>query len=176
MTNKKSLDVLKMFINEQYGANKHVLTKERILHCKGVGDFMYCYAKVHNWSKCNMKKIYVLGILHDIGYIENHAGVHHSEKGVEILQQMNVNEHWLDLIQNHGHYIKLPSKELELLWLADMCIDRNGQFEGYENRYASILSRYDENDPRLNDVSKIIRHLRQHFPEYSGTNNEEKQI
>lgn len=173
MPDKKSHDVLKMFINEQFKEHPDVLTKERILHCKGVADFMYCYAKIHKWEKFTWKRLYVLGILHDMGYLENHIGINHSDKGVEILKEMSINEHWLYLIKNHGKYIEVPTKELELLWLADMCIDRNGRFEGYEHRYASILSRYDENDPRLDDVHKIIQYLRKHFPEYSGMKKEE---
>ena len=160
--------VLKMFINQHFKQHPDILTKERIMHSKGVADFIYCYCKANHVNDERIHELYIIALLHDIGYLENHKGVNHSKKGVDLLSAIGIYPELLELIKYHGKYTDNPSEEQILFWLADMCINKDGHFEGYERRYESILTRYDSNDRRLNDVSKIIDYLRSHFPEYAG--------
>lgn len=160
--------VLKMFINQQFKQHPDILTKERILHSKGVADFIYCYCKANHGNNERIHELYITALLHDIGYLENHTGIDHSKKGISLLSTIGIHPDLLELIQYHGKYTDNPSEEQVLFWLADMCIGKDGHFEGYEKRYESILARYDSNDKRLKDVNKIIDYLRIHFPEYGG--------
>lgn len=160
--------VLKMFINQQFQQYPDILTKERILHSKGVADFIYCYCKANHGNNERIHELYITALLHDIGYLENHTGIDHSKKGISLLSTIGIHPDLLELIQYHGKYTDNPSEEQVLFWLADMCIGKDGHFEGYERRYESILARYDSDDKRLKDVNKIIDYLRIHFPEYAG--------
>lgn len=160
--------VLKMFINQQFKQHPDILTKERILHSKGVADFIYCYCKANHVNNKRIHELYITALLHDIGYLENHTGIDHSKEGINLLSTIGIHPDLLELIQYHGKYTDNPSEEQVLFWLADMCIGKYGHFEGYERRYESILARYDSDDKRLKDVNKIIDYLRIHFPEYGG--------
>lgn len=145
-----------------------VLTKERIKHCAGVASFIYDYGNKHGFSKMEIEELYVVGLLHDIGYLNNKAGIQHGKAGADLCRDLGLKEQYCELIENHGVFSENASATQKLFWLADMCIDRDGKFEGYEKRYRSICKRFGEHDYRAVEADKIMRVLRKEFPEYAG--------
>ena len=60
--------VLKMFINQQFQQYPDILTKERILHSKGVADFIYCYCKANHVNNERIHELYITALLHERRY------------------------------------------------------------------------------------------------------------
>ena len=106
------------------------------------------------------------GLLHDIGYIDNPKGTDHGRLGAEILKRNGLNAEICELISCHGRFIENPSRKQALLWLADLCVNRDGDYIGYQKRYESIKERYKNDPERLFQVYRILEYLQIHFSEY----------
>lgn len=118
------------------------ISKDRILHMWGVAEYMY-----QNASKYGLKpdKMYVLGLLHDIGYIKGKQD--HEWYGCELMQRLGfkyseeirLHENSIEDIFNSFHSM---TQELRLLLEADLSIGLNGEYLGYEARLRDIGNRY----------------------------------
>lgn len=157
---------MKTLLNNQFGVNTPTLSKNKILHSMGVANFLYSYAISHDWDKETAENLYITGLLHDIGYLDNPTGENHAEKGATILERNGYASEYCNIIRNHGKITDEISQEQRLLWLADLCIDNTGNYIGYEARYASICERYNANDTRLLNIQTVINDLRHHYPKY----------
>lgn len=142
------------------------LPEYRIEHSKGVANFLYSFARVNYFDNFRSQSLYLVGLLHDIGYYENPTGEDHGRKGAELLEVAGISKDFCDLIRYHGKYIKNPSRDQELMWLADLCINGKGEYIGYMKRFQSICERYENDLDRLMNVQKIVNHLDQYYSEY----------
>lgn len=142
------------------------LPVHRRKHCEGVANFLFSYAKAHDWKREDQIQMNLVGMLHDIGYHENLSGKEHGRKGAELLEKVGFSKEFCDLVRYHGKFVDNPSKKQELMWLADLCINGNGEYIGYHKRYDSICKRYHDDPERIAQVSKIIKHLERYYPEY----------
>ena len=132
---------------------KHPIPKERLAHMIGVAEYMYTNAARYNLDS---KKMYVLGLLHDIGYISgNKSG--HEEYGAELLKNCfpGSESNLLEIIKMHDitpqEYIESNNckkddipKELLLLLEADMMVDLSGEVVGFDTRLEAIKNHYGE--------------------------------
>ena len=114
---------MKNILVAKYGAAEGCLKESRIRHSMGVANFLFAYAKSHDWSKEETEDLYLTGLLHDIGYIDNPKGTDHGRLGAEILKRNGLNAEICELISCHGRFIENPSRKQALLWLADLCVN-----------------------------------------------------
>ena len=156
---------MKNILVAKYGAAEGCLKESRIRHSMGVANFLFAYAKSHDWSKEETEDLYLTGLLHDIGYIDNPKGTDHGRLGAEILKRNGLNAEICELISCHGRFIENPSRKQALLWLADLCVNRDGDYIGYQKRYESIKERYKNDPERLFQVYRILEYLQIHFSE-----------
>lgn len=124
-----------------------VIQDGRMKHMHGVAEYMRNNAEKYG---LNLYCMYIVGLLHDIGYINGKAS--HEENGANMLLSLKVLEKYCDIIRFHG---KTPEeykaifrcsddeipKELILLWEADMHVDQSGEDVGYEARLTDIGNR-----------------------------------
>lgn len=157
---------MKNILVAKYGAAEGCLKESRIRHSMGVANFLFAYTKSHDWSKEETEDLYLTGLLHDIGYIDNPKGTDHGRLGAEILKRNGLNAEICELISCHGRFIENPSRKQALLWLADLCVNRDGGYIGYQKRYESIKERYKNDPERLFQVYRILEYLQIHFSEY----------
>lgn len=168
MTNfPKRLDAAK-HLNAFYNPNRNLLNNNRLAHSIGVANFLYTYGLTHNYSAKDTQNLYLMGLLHDIGYLDNPSGANHAAKGSDILRRNGFHQKFTNCIRFHG---KVPekqpiSKNQKLLWLGDLCINHRGDFVGYHTRFQSISLRYKSDDRRYQNVKRIIDILEKEFPEY----------
>lgn len=153
-------------MQSNFSSQPKTLSQSKILHSMGVANFLYTYATSHYYDRKTAQDLYLVGLLHDIGYLDNHTGIQHGEKGATILERNGYDKHYCDIIAHHGALTDVISEHQQLLWLADLCIDHQGNFIGYESRYNSICQRYSKTDYRRQNVASIIQELRQQFPQY----------
>ena len=77
-------------------------------------------------------------------------------KGAELLEIAGISKDFCNLIRYHGKYIKEPSRDQELMWLADLCINGKGEYvtfskddleNGYHRAEFDISVSAEKNNP-----------------------------
>ena len=124
-----------------------LITNERMAHMHGVAEWMYEHAEEYDCE--NKDEMYLLGLIHDIGYIYGNKE-EHEQKGAELL---GLNTYYGKFVQAHGltpqEYMdcngcfdsEIPN-EMILLWTADMMVDSKGNVVGFKARLDDIEQRY----------------------------------
>ncbi len=119
-----------------------IIPNERMAHMHGVAEWMYEHAEEYGCE--NKDEMYLLGLVHDIGYI--YGKTKHEQKGAELVGS---DSYYGRLIQAHGltprEYMdshacfasEIPN-EMILLWTADMTVDPTGKPVGFKARLEGI--------------------------------------
>lgn len=131
----------------------HPIDLSRTAHMIGVAEYMYTNASRYN---IDPEKAYIIGLLHDIGYISGTKDGH-EHYGAELIQKCfstNFGMPYIgEIIYDHGvmplDYMskhecnadEIPP-ELVLLWEADMMVDLTGEAVGFEKRLSDIGERH----------------------------------
>ena len=122
------------------------ISNHRIAHMHGVAEWMYEHAEEYGCE--NREEMYLLGLLHDIGYLSGDAV--YEQKGAELLGE---DSYYGRVVKYHGQtpqeYMDIHGcsaaeipNELILLWTADMTVDLNGNAVGVGARLKDIGNRY----------------------------------
>lgn len=135
------------------------MSDNKTKHVHAIAEYMYEHAPEYGLDPDEM---YVLGMLHDIGYIRGKTG--HSENGADLLKQMGINERFTYAILKHGADLRKikVTPELLLLVTADLQIDYEGEFIGYEARVAGVRLRYGEDSIQYKRVAGTVEYLEEH--------------
>lgn len=143
---------------------RHILLgHDKIKHCEEVARFMYEYAA---YFGVHPDIAYFTGLNHDIGYLNGRVG--HEQSGKELFNRMGVDNEISYAIAMHG---KRPSEVdehkplLDLLWCADMSIDKNGQRIGFIGRLQDIEDRYGSDSVAYKTAKETSEYCRQIFDE-----------
>lgn len=138
-----------------------LITNERIAHMHGVAEWMYEHAEEYGCE--NKDEMYLLGLIHDIGYIYGNKE-EHEQKGAELL---GLNTYYGKFVQAHGltpqEYMdcngcfdsEIPN-EMILLWTADMMVDSKGNVVGFKARLDDIEKRYGINSESYSICKEIM--------------------
>ena len=123
------------------------ISDERIAHMHGVAEWMYEHAEEYGCE--NKDEMYLLGLVHDIGYLYG-SKEEHEQKGGELL---GLGNDYGRFVQAHGltpqEYMDCNScfsseipNEMILLWTADMMVDLTGQPVGFKARLEDVGKRH----------------------------------
>lgn len=132
------------------------IADNKIRHCHAVAEYMSENAEKYGLDKDDM---YLVGLLHDIGYIFGADG--HASSGAEFLKKHNFDT--TTAIAWHGttpqDFMKATLTEeipndLRLLYEADMSINAEGEYVGFDARLEDIRTRYGEG--KEYNISKAI--------------------
>lgn len=85
--------------------------------------------------------MFLLGMLHDMGYEFNQSNESHAQVGGEILKRNNY-KYWQEVFLHGNEKVTKMSDELFLLNTADMTIGPNGEDFSFEERLDEIASRF----------------------------------
>lgn len=106
----------------------------------GVAEYMYKHAEDYGLDP---EEMYLLGLLHDIGYLE--GKIKHAQHGADILQKIKFPHKYQIAVERHGDILKEkdhPSLELMLLIEADMHVIPGSSKEvTYRDRLEEIAER-----------------------------------
>lgn len=131
-----------------YTQHNHI-RDNKMRHIHSVAEWMYDHAHEYN---LNPEEMYVLGLLHDIGYLRTKTG--HATIGAHILKSTGLDRRFLYAIENHGtdlHDVKV-TPELLLLKRADLQINSAGDFVGYTARLKDLKTRYGANSTQYKNA------------------------
>ena len=123
------------------------ISKKRMAHMHGVAEWMYAHAEEYGCE--NKDEMYLLGLVHDIGYLYG-SKEEHEQKGAELL---GLDTYLGRFVQAHGltpqEYTDCHGgigcdipKEMILLWTADMTVDLSGEAVGFKKRLDDIGKRH----------------------------------
>ena len=139
---------------------QHRISKERMAHMHGVAELMYNCYEGFNCGQLTREQIYLLGLVHDVGYVSDKAS--HEEIGAELFPKDSV---FYECIKWHGNSpqeytssknisAKDVPAELVMLWWADLMIESTGEYAG---QIVGIKSRLDSIKARFGEESKEFK-------------------
>ena len=141
---------------------KKYINKFKLLHMYSVANYMR-----ENAYKYGLKadEMYVVGLLHDIGYLQGRQN--HSSYGAELLSSTfgNVNSNVIQAIRLHDTICDEWENEakdnvvLFLLVKADLSIDTQGRFIGRKARLKDIEKRYGRESIEYNVAISLNRYI-----------------
>lgn len=140
------------------------ISEDRIKHMHGVAEYMYRNANKYG---LNPEEMYILGLLHDIGYLRGKPD--HEVNGAKVLMKSDYK--YSSLISWHGtaplDYMRLKDctvedipKELILLWKADASIDNKGNLVGFDGRLSDVGSRHGYDSAPYRIIEETISWLK----------------
>ena len=115
--------------------------------------------KLNPNNKKYAEDMFLLGILHDIGYefTKNHED--HSRIGGEILKRANYN-YWEEVSLHGDDCVENMSDELFLLNYADMTTGTNGEDVSFKERLDEIANRFGAKSSAYKKCVKVIERLK----------------
>ena len=134
------------------------MDNDRLKHNYAVANKMIELGKEKSLSEIELQELFLLGYLHDIGYVfgtnENHNSI-----GGNLLKESNY-KYWQEV-----YYHGIPNSEYKSLYLdilntADMMIDKYGNDVGFDKRLEDIKSRYGEDSIQYVNCFKIVNELK----------------
>ena len=145
-------------------------------HMRGVAEYMYQNAGKYGVDN---EEAYVVGLLHDIGYINDDAakrnftmfgtrGYGHEVYGAALLGKMGIKEEYRQAIMSHGTAPLNVNESirnnpmLKLLWEADMSVNRYGNRVGFDGRLADIGKRYGYDSVAYETAKATVDYLKSH--------------
>lgn len=129
-------------------------------HIWAVAELMEKYGKERNFSDEKCHELYVLGLLHDVGYqfLEEKDYVTHNVVGGGILKNQGY-KFWREIYYHGVAKAPYQSEYLDLLNLADMHIDSEGNYVTLDERLEELSKRYDVPIKEL-DSYPIVQELK----------------
>ncbi len=135
------------------------MDNDRLKHSISVARKMIEIGKENNLPEEQLKELFLLGFVHDIGYEFVKDTKDHQKVGGEILKQSGY-KYWKE-VYYHGRITnEYKSLYLKILNQADMQIDKFGEDIGYEKRLEDILNRYGKNSNAYIKSKELIESLK----------------
>lgn len=132
------------------------ITPERLTHMLHVARTCYQLSHDHfGWDEDKCRQMFVLGLVHDIGYEFVSDQLDHAAVGGEILRSLGFRYH--DEVSTHGFLPKegaTPSLESVCLNLADL-----GYPGSVSERLQGIADRYGEDSFQFREAVKLARYF-----------------
>lgn len=123
------------------------ISEDRLHHILGVARKCYRIAKEREFDEDFCRKMFLLGIIHDLGYEYAEEQDQHPYASEELLKTLikdNSKDSLkaLHAIRTHGRDTKTKTQEWIILNIADMTTDSKGNDVTVEQRLEDIKNRY----------------------------------
>ena len=136
------------------------MENDRLKHSYAVAKKMMEIAKEYNLKEEDIKKCFLIGLNHDIGYEFTTNGVDHNKIGGELLKD-NGFKYWQEVYYHGDINCQYKSIFLDILNQADMQIDKYGNDVGYDKRLEDIKERYGESSAIYKNCIALIKSIRE---------------
>ncbi len=120
-----------------------MISEDRKKHIYGVAKFLKDWGISQHLSQKEVEELYVLGLLHDIGYefLEEKDYEKHEVYGGRVLKAQGY-KYWKEVYYHGVANCKYKSRFLDLLNWADMRIDSCGNEVSLDGRLEELFKRY----------------------------------
>ena len=151
---------------EQLSGHDTTITEDKMAHCKAVAEHMKKVARIQGKDDLTADIYYVVGLLHDIGYLRGRK--EHEINGAVILKAMGMKDEYVQAILNHGtnpYTLKINEQTDILIALqdADMSVDKYGRDAGFKKRLEDIKLRYGADSEAYDTATKTVQFLREKY-------------
>jgi len=138
-----------------------MISSDRKKHIYAVAEFLKEYALSKSMSNEDVEDLYILGLLHDIGYefLDEKDFEKHEQVGGEILKRQGY-KYWKEVYYHGMANAPYQSEFLDLLNWADMRIDSSGNNVSLDGRLEELSTRYNIAIKELNSFP-IVCELKQ---------------
>ena len=134
------------------------ISDERLKHSLEVARLMKELAEGAGWNKQKCEEMFVLGLLHDIGYESAEQQCEHAGLGGEMLKNQGY-KYWKE-VSCHGKLdAEYSSEELTILNIADVSVDSTGKKVGVSARLSDIASRYGVDSKQYIEAEQLARKI-----------------
>lgn len=134
---------------------------DRLKHSYAVAIKMVEIGKSLNLSEEELKELFLLGYVHDIGY-QFDKDRKHNVVGAEILNN-GCYKYSNEVLYHGDDQSEYSSLFLDILNAADMQIDKYGNDVGFSKRLEDIKSRYSEDSIVYKKCLNIVNRLKDRF-------------
>ena len=151
---------------EQLSGHDTTITEDKMAHCKAVAEHMKKVAKIQGKDDLTADIYYVVGLLHDIGYLRGRK--EHELNGAVILKAMGMKDEYAQAILNHGTnpYTLKTNEQTDILIAlqdADMSVDKYGRDAGFKKRLEDIKLRYGADSEAYDTATKTVQFLKEKY-------------
>ena len=151
---------------EQLSGHNTTITEDKMAHCKAVAEHMKKVAKIQGKDDLTADIYYVVGLLHDIGYLRGRK--EHEINGAVILKAMGIKDEYVQAILNHGTnpYTLKTNEQTDILIAlqdADMSVDKYGRDAGFKKRLEDIKLRYGADSEAYDTATKTVQFLKEKY-------------
>lgn len=124
-----------------------------------VGRLCYELARdIFEISEKEAEQMFVMGILHDIGYEFVSNQLEHAQKGGEILKSAGF-QHWEPVARHGTENIDVSDHRDLVLNIADMSVGKTGKRIGFNKRLQDIENRYGKDSPQYVTSKNVIEKI-----------------
>lgn len=134
------------------------ISDERLKHSLEVARFMKKSAMDTGWTKQKCEEMFVLGLLHDIGYEFAEQQCDHASVGGEILKNQGY-KYWQEVFYHGKLDVEFISEELTMLNIADMHVDSSGKKVTVAFRLKDICERYGVESIQYREAKELAEKL-----------------
>ena len=135
-----------------------MISNDRFKHSIAVARLLKAKCEDCQFGKDFAQEMFMLGLLHDIGY-EFGPNSNHNILGGTILEKEGYK--YFEEVKHHGRAdSSYSSKALDLLNWADMHISGNGQYVSFDERLKDIKNRYGAESSQFDNAKKLIEQLK----------------
>lgn len=151
---------------EQLSGHDTTITEDKMAHCKAVAEHMKKVARIQGKDDLTADIYYVVGLLHDIGYLRGRK--EHEINGAVILKAMGMKDEYVQAILNHGtnpYTLKINEQTDILIALqdADMSVDKYGRDAGFKKRLEDIKLRYGADSEAYDTATKTVQFIKEKY-------------
>lgn len=151
---------------EQLSGHDTTISEDKMAHCKAVAEHMKKVAKIQGKDDLTADIYYVVGLLHDIGYLRGRK--EHEINGAVILKAMGMKDEYVQAILNHGTnpYTLKTNEQTDILIAlqdADMSVDKYGRDAGFKKRLEDIKLRYGADSEAYDTATKTVQFLKEKY-------------
>ena len=134
------------------------ISEDRLKHSIGVARKLYSMAAQRGWSQERAEEMFVLGLLHDMGYEFIDFQPNHAAYGGRILYRCGYK--FAKEIALHGtNQSEYQSEELLMLNTADFLVSAKGEVVTAEERLSDIALRYGEESSQYAEAKSLAKSL-----------------
>ena len=135
------------------------MDNDRALHSLGVAKKMVEIGQAKGYNEEQLEELFLLGIVHDIGYEYEQTGKDHRVIGSEILKNCGY-KYYKEVLYHGSLPVEYHTDYLVILNQADMQIDKYGHDVGYDKRLEDIASRYGTGSIIYKECQELVEQIR----------------
>lgn len=137
-----------------------MITENKLIHSMGVARRCRELAVEKNMPEDYCDAMFVMGLLHDVGY-EDTTGRGHSKRSAEMIGSfLKYSEEAADAVKMHGRKFNCMTDADIIINTADMTVSYDGTPVTIEERVSDIKRRYGESSEQYKNAVKIADALK----------------